>query len=125
MNRFQEAAARALDTGIEQAGVLVVVEQEGERKQLTAIKRSETVEVLGDMGVMVEVERFDWTIRQADYIFKGRLARPQRRATIEQEIGGETHVFEMMPVGTDSHCRPTDAQNVGWRIFTQQIKPET
>ena len=92
--------------------------------QIDVQKVSVNVELRRGDGVVIEAQRMDWVIAVEDLVFGGQQSKPAEGDRIEQQIGSTTHTYEVMPLGTDSHCRPIGPYGNAWRIHSKLVNTE-
>jgi hypothetical protein len=72
-------------------------------------------------GLTTDVLVRDYLIAAAELILDGERTLPERGDTIEETVGAQTLVFEVVPLAGQAHWRWCDAAHVMLRIHTQQI----
>jgi len=81
-----------------------------------------TVEIVDATGATVQAERTDWIIEAADYQIDAAAVRPEAGDEIEiPDADGMTRTYQVVPRGSESHCRACDGGQTAWRVHTQLI----
>jgi len=92
--------------------------------QIDAQKLSVNVELDRGDGITVEAQRMDWVVAVGDLVFGGRPVKPEEGDQIEHRIGSTKHTYEVMPLGTDSHCRAVGPYQNAWRVHSKLVNTE-
>jgi len=104
------------------ASVLVVYRRGDEAVQVDAQKVSVRVEVDRGDGVTVEAQRMDWLVAAEDLVFGGKRVEPAEGDVVEHLVGSVKETYEVMPVGTESHCHRLGPYGTCWRIHSKRIE---
>ena len=103
---------------------LVTYRHDGDAIQVSAQKTSVNTEVDRGDGVVLEAQRMDWIVAADDLVFDGVKIRPAEGDQIEHYIGTTLYTYEVIPLGTESHCRPVGPYGNAWRIHSKLIESE-
>jgi len=104
-----------------QVAVAVIYLHGSRRIALKATKSEQTVDIQEGDGTTIEAQRTDWILPRAKLLWQGKLQDPVRGDLIHEIVDGRTHVYEVQPVGTESHYR---ASGASWRVFSRLIRVE-
>ena len=72
-------------------------------------------------GIRVEHSDRDYIVTAADLVIDGRVVEPDRGDTIEESVGSETHVYEVMAPGSIQPYK-LDATGTLLRIHAKKVK---
>ena len=106
------------------AATAVVYRRGEDAIQIDVQKLSVNVELDRGDGVVIEAQRMDWVVAVEDLVFGGRKARPLEGDRIEHWMGSTKNIYEVMPLGTDSHYRPLGPYGNAWRVHSKLVKTE-
>jgi len=74
-------------------------------------------------GVVVVARLYDFAIDAADYTFASVTQTPREGDRIKKDIGGTTHVFEVVPLAFRP-CVEPNLEKAQWLIHTKLIGTE-
>ncbi len=100
----------------------IVYRRDQQTAAFDAQKLSVGVELDRGDGVTVEAQRTDWIVAVENLILGGQPVTPLEGDRIEQQMGTKKFVYEVMPLGTDSHCRPVGPYGHDWRIHSKLVE---
>lgn len=92
--------------------------------QIQAKKLLATVDVDTGDGTSITAQRVDWIVPADDLVFEGEITDPAAEDLIVELQGSKERTYEVMPVGTESHCEPADPYGNEWRIHSKLIETE-
>ena len=93
--------------------------------EVQALEGRSGFEAVDESGTVVYVESRDWLIAAADLVFSGATVQPLAGDTITvARPDGKRHVYQVMPVGSESHVRPSDNDGATLRIHTKEVAVE-
>ncbi|NQU26444.1 MAG: hypothetical protein HQ567_34595 [Candidatus Nealsonbacteria bacterium] len=104
------------------AATPIVYRRDQQTVEIDAQKLSVAVELDRGDGVTVEAQRTDWIVAIENLILDGQPVTPLEGDRIEQQMGTKTFVYEVIPLGTDSHCRPAGPYGHDWRIHSKLVE---
>lgn len=76
------------------------------------------------VGAIVRSEVRDYLIDTMDLVLAGTTTLPERGDLIEETVGSEKFIYEVMPIGSESHYRFSDPYRKSLRIHTRHIATE-
>lgn len=91
---------------------------------VTAEAVSRNYEVDDEEGFAVTVHARDYLIDVADYLFDSTVTQPRAGDRIKESIGGTTHVFEVMPLGSRPCVEWIGNSKAQWLIHAKLIGTE-
>lgn len=103
------------------AGVDVHYMRDDDIRQMRVAVSDITIETI-EAGTTVIAEATQFRIPTDDLYFGGRLVRPEPGDRIKLWRGGRLRVYEVMPVGDKSHCKPADAYYAAWLVYTKLVE---
>lgn len=93
--------------------------------EIQALEGRSGFETVGESGVVVYVESRDWLVAAADLMLAGAVVQPLAGDTISVlRPDGKRHVYQVMPIGSESHFRISDNDGATLRIHTKEVAVE-
>lgn len=75
-------------------------------------------------GAIIQSQVRDYLIDTADLVLGGSAVLPERGDKIEETVGSEKFIYEVMPFGSEPHWRYSDPYRETLRIHTKHIDTE-
>ena len=122
MSLFQDAAAGGLDSIRQAAGVTVTIRRGGiASAPVVAGKGTSDFVQETDDGSSASWRTDDYLIAVADYAIEGVAVKPEPGDQIEETLGTESAVSEVIKNGGEPCWRYSDRGQRQYRIHTQRI----
>ncbi|MBN2584998.1 MAG: hypothetical protein JXL80_18195 [Planctomycetes bacterium] len=126
MTSAMQRAFAGAQAALRQSHGETVVYRRGETTvEVRALEGRSGFEAADQNGAVVYVESRDWLIAAADLVLGEAVVEPQAGDTITvTRPDGKQHVYEVMPVGSESHFRISDNDGATLRIHTKEVAVE-
>lgn len=103
-------------------GTAITYKRGGESVSITATVGGTEAESDETAGIYVRYRSRDYLIEAADLIISGSQTEPARGDTIEETINGETHTFEVLPLGGEQAFAYSDHNHKQLRVHTRNTQ---
>lgn len=120
---YSDALLNAVRTARQIAGVPITYRRGATGVALTAIVGQTPVELDEGHGTIVRSQVRDYLISATDLVVGGEPIQPARGDRIEENRGGKTYVYEVMPLGSEGPWRWSGPGRDTYRVHTRQLEP--
>lgn len=119
-----DALTTAIRTARQLQGTPIVYRRGLHGVALVAIVGQTPVERDDGHGTVVRSQVRDYLIAAADLIIHGQAAEPKRGDKIEETVGNQRFIYEVMPLGAEGPWRYSGPGRDTYRVHTRLIATE-